>query len=311
MAKRKSKFKKPMSKWHPKYWGIYPLLGLIWLLAQLPYRLRLRVGRGLGWVYYGLSRHARHIAMTNLRLCFPELSDTKRRVLCRQSFMNLAAAAIESTFMRISDKFPLEQMLASIDGYEHILAAKQQGRGVVILFPHLTPVFFVGYLCWRALDKHDFGFMYQPSRNPVLAERFAQQFMGEAHAFTRRNAKQMLTFLQSGGAVWYSPDLIPRRQDRVYVPFFGVRTSTGTAPMRFAKISGALVLAIGFTRDTKGRFHIRFQPPLTDFPSDDVNLDATRVNSAMAEQIAAYPDAYLWSYRRFNKPPPGEVNPYK
>lgn len=299
-----------MSKWHPKYWGIYPVLGVMWLLAHLPFRLRFAVGRGLGWVYYVVSRRARHIATTNLRLCFPTWPHAKRRNLCRESFMNLMGAALESSFMRVSDKIPLERMLASIEGYEHILQAQQQGRGVVILFPHLTSVFFVGYLCWRALGNSQFGFMYQPSRNPVLAKQFAKQFMGESHAFTRRNAKQMLTFLQSGGAVWYSPDLIPRKQDRVYVPFFGVRTATGTAPMRFAKMSGAAVLAIGFTRDAKGRFHIRFQPPLADFPSDDVNLDATRVNDAMAEQIAAYPEAYLWSYRRFNKPPPGEANPY-
>jgi len=288
---------------------MYPLFGLIGLLARLPYRIRLKIGRLLGHFYYGLATKDKRVAMINLQLCFPELSLDKRRAICHESFISLATTLIEAPFLMLSNKTPLDHMLAHIDGAEHFFHAKQQGRGVMILFPHLTPVFFVGYLCWRALGL-DIGFMYRPSQNPVLAKKFAAQFVGAGQSFTHRQAKPMIDFLQQGGVVWYAPDLLPKRQERVFAPFFGIPTATGTAAIRFAALSGATVLVVGFRRDATGRFHVRFQPPLTDFPSEDPIQDATRVNAAIAEQIQAYPEAYLWLYKRFKQPPPGGVNPY-
>lgn len=300
---------KNYSKWHPKYWGVYPLLAIVWVFAHLPFRMRFHFGRGLGYLYYACARKDKRIAMINLSLCMPHLSLKERKHLCLQSFLNLAASVIETPFMRLSDKTPIDRMVASIEGYEHIIAAKQKGQGVIILFPHLTAIFYVGYLCWRITGEH-FGFMYRPSKNPLLAKQFIKQFNRESTAFTRRNAKQMTSFLRSGGAVWYSPDLVPRKQDRLYVPFLGVNAATGTAPMRFAEMSGAAVVAIGFKRDSAGRFYIRFSDVMTNFPSEDSIQDATRVNALMDKQILAFPEGYLWLYRRFNKPPKGEPNPY-
>lgn len=285
------------------------MLGLLWLFAHIPYRARLKFGRGLGHIYYMFAGQDRRIATINLALCFPELSTKARQQLCRESFLNLVTAALESAFMRVSNKTPLDKMLVSIDGFEHIQALQQQGRGVIVLFPHLTAIFFAGYLCWRALGVH-FGFMYRRSRNPVLARQFAKQFVGESQAFTRRNARKMLDFLRKGGIVWYAPDLLPRRQDSVHAPFFGVPAATGIAPMRFAELSGAAVVVVGFKRDKEGRFRIYFHPPLVHFPSGDLVADASRVNAAIAEQIVAYPEAYLWLYKRFDRPPPGADSPY-
>lgn len=303
------KKRKPLTKWHIKYWGMYPVLALTWLLGRLPYRVRFHVGRGLGYLYYALAKNDRRIAMINLSLCMPQLTEKQRKKICRESFLNLAISAIEMTFLHLSDRIPLERMVASIEGYEHIIAAKQKGYGVIVLFPHLTSVFFVGYL-YRRMIGEGFGFMYRPSKNPVLEKQFIKEFSHRGTAFTRRNARQMTGFLRSGGVVWYSPDLVPRRQDRLYVPFLGVNAATGIAPMRFAKMSDAKVVAVGFKRDNQGRFDIRFSEVMADFPSDDAIQDATRVNALMAEQILAFPEGYLWLYRRFNKPPPGEPNPY-
>ncbi len=299
-----------MPKWHPKYWSVYPLLWVLWLLAHLPYQIRRKLGGAFGLLYYSLARKDKRIALINLQLCFPTLSLKARKSICRESFKHLTTTALESIFMSASHRIPLDKMLASIEGFEHVETAKQQGKGVIILFPHLTPIFFAGYLCWRTLDTH-FGFMYRTSRHPVIARQFAKQFKGEAQAFTRRDAKKMIDFLRNGGVVWYAPDLLPRRQDRVFVPFLGVNAATGVAPMRFASITGARVLTVGLKRDKQGRFHIRFQAPIEHFPSDDVASDAAKINAAMAEHITAYPEAYLWLYKRFNQQPPGVPNPYQ
>lgn len=295
--------------WHPKYWGVYPLLGVIWLLAQLPYRWRLRVGTGLGWLYYQFAGEAKRIARINLKRCFPQLSSPARENLVKSSFKHVAISAIETTFLLASNHTSLEKMLTKVDGMEHILAAKKQGKGVIVLFPHLSSIFFVGYLFWR-LQACEFGCMFREPKHPILAKQFKRQFAGRIQAFTRKNAKAMVAYLSQGGVVWYAPDLLPKRHPHVFAPFLGVETATGIAPMRMAHASGARVLAVQFKRDNEGRFHIRFSEPLTDFPSDNALVDATKVNAAMGEAILGFPEGYLWQYKRFDMPPPGEASPY-
>ena len=51
------------------------MLGLMWLLHWLPLPLLGRFGDAVGSLLFVLLRSRRHIALTNLRLCMPELSE--------------------------------------------------------------------------------------------------------------------------------------------------------------------------------------------------------------------------------------------
>ena len=50
-------------------------LGLIWLVHTLSFRGIARVGRAVGWLGYHLAVPRRKVVLTNLRLCFPSMSD--------------------------------------------------------------------------------------------------------------------------------------------------------------------------------------------------------------------------------------------
>jgi lauroyl/myristoyl acyltransferase len=54
------------------------LLGLMWLLHWLPLPMLGRFGEAIGSLLFMRCRSARHIALTNLRLCMPELSEAER-----------------------------------------------------------------------------------------------------------------------------------------------------------------------------------------------------------------------------------------
>ena len=55
----------------PRFWPLWLGLGLLWLVAQLPYSILVRLGRLIGSVMYIFARDRRHIAARNLALCFP------------------------------------------------------------------------------------------------------------------------------------------------------------------------------------------------------------------------------------------------
>ena len=71
------------------------LLGLLWLLHWLPLPLLGRLGEAIGALLFVLVRSRRHIALTNLRLCLPELAEAERQAIARQHFKDYARAVLE------------------------------------------------------------------------------------------------------------------------------------------------------------------------------------------------------------------------
>ena len=84
--KRKQLSKSKLQLVHPRYWFTWFFLGILYLLAQLPYHWQLTLGRKLGQLAYYLIPQRRKIATKNLELCFPELSNVQRKILLKKTF---------------------------------------------------------------------------------------------------------------------------------------------------------------------------------------------------------------------------------
>ena len=78
---------------HPRFWPLWLGLGLLWLIAQLPYTVLLRLGRCLGGVMYRLASSRRKIAARNLELCFPQMSAAEREALLKENFASTGICA--------------------------------------------------------------------------------------------------------------------------------------------------------------------------------------------------------------------------
>jgi KDO2-lipid IV(A) lauroyltransferase len=62
------------------------LLVLMWLLHWLPLSVLGRLGEWIGGALFYVAKSRRHITLTNLRLCFPEMPENARRDLARKHF---------------------------------------------------------------------------------------------------------------------------------------------------------------------------------------------------------------------------------
>ena len=71
---------------HPRYWPTWLGLGILYLLTKLPYRLQLQFGKNLGRTSYYFLNRFRRVAKINLKLCFPELSNSERKNLLKKQF---------------------------------------------------------------------------------------------------------------------------------------------------------------------------------------------------------------------------------
>ncbi|HEY9148992.1 MAG TPA: lipid A biosynthesis acyltransferase, partial [Gammaproteobacteria bacterium] len=140
-------------------------LGLLRLSLLLPFPAMLWLGRRLGSLLYRLVGSRRSVTLTNLRLCFPEMAEAERQELARASFVSAAIALFEGVLSWWGSDSRLKP-LYRIEGLEHLEAARQAGKGVILLGGHYTTLEISG----RFLAYHVDGLqpIYKPAKNALF-----------------------------------------------------------------------------------------------------------------------------------------------
>ena len=123
--------------------------------------------------------------------------------------------------------------------------------------------------------------------------------------FERKSSlKSLIRYLRDKRPFYYLPDQDPGGAEGIFVPFFGVPAATVTAMSRIAKMTDSVVIPCYNRILPAGKgFEVRFEAPLGDYPSDDPEKDALRMNEELEKVVRQYPEQYLWSYRRFKTRP--------
>ncbi|NTV11031.1 MAG: lipid A biosynthesis acyltransferase [Zoogloea sp.] len=286
------------------------LVVLLWLLHWLPLSILARVGRGLGHLLYRLVGHRRRVVQTNLRLCFPELSDEKRDALAREHFALLGRSFLERGILWFGSQERIRKMVR-MEGAEHVRKLLDAGRPVLLLAPH-----FLGLDVGGSRLAMDFNVVtiYQPQRDKVIDRwllhgrgRFGDQLLIARDESIRGTIKAM----KAGRPFYYLPDMDHGERDSVFVPFFGVPAATLTGLSRFSKMAGATVVP-AITRmlpDGEG-YVLEFGEPWTDFPTGDLAADARRMNAYLEDRIRTMPPQYYWVHKRFKTRPAGQPGFY-
>ncbi len=294
---------------HPRHWPTWFGVGLLRACTGLPYRAQLALGAGLGRLMYWALPSRRQIARINLTLCFPGLEQRERERMMKATFRSIGISVLESGLAWWGARERLEP-LCHLSGLEHLQAAQEHGKGVILLSAHITCLEIGG----RLLSFHQpFQVMYKQQRNPLF-ERLLKRSR-ERHyqrAVQRHDVRGMLKGLKQNLVCWYAPDQDFGSRNAVFVPFFGVPTATVTATSRFAALSGGAVVPFFPRRRADGSgYELTIQPALENFPSGDDAADTARINRLIEEQVRLAPEQYLWLHRRFRTRPPGEKNPYR
>ncbi len=293
----------------PKYWFTWLGLGILRLSTYLPYAWILSLGRGLGWLGFYLLPERRRITRTNIGLAFPKLEEKTRQKLVRQNFCFATQAVFESALAWWASEQRLKS-LVRVEGLEHVDAALEKGKGVILLGGHYTTLEMGGRLI--ALYINGYG-TYKRAHNPlfeaVMAGNRQRYFAGLIRSTDMR---RILRRLKDNKVIWYAPDQDFGIQHSVFAPFMGVPTATLTITARLAERSGSLVLPFYSEQlaDNKG-YALRIAPPLQNYPTDNDIADATAVNQAIEDQVQRAPAQYLWGHRRFKTRPHGEPLFYK
>ena len=292
-----------------RYWPTWSGIAVLWSLSHLPYAWQLAIGRCIGIIFQRLAGRRRSIAAINLSLCFPELSASDREKIITEQFVSMGIGVMETAISWWSPDSRLQQ-LAHVDGLQHLQAALDRGKGVILLSAHFTTLEIGG----RLLALHSpFHVMYREHKNAafdrVMKSARIKHF---GKAIPRGDLRGVLRSLQDNCPLWYAPDQDYGREQSVFVPFFGIPAASITATSRLARISGAAVVPFFQTRlpDARG-YQLTLYPPLENFPGASVTEDTRRINEIIEARIREQPGQYLWVHRRFKNRPEGEPDVYK
>lgn len=272
------------------------------LLARLPWSWQRALGRGLGALLRLALRERREVAARNLALCFPELEAAARGVLLREHFAAIGIGVFEFARAWWGSVQPLRRGLV-VEGLEHIAAARDGGRGVIVVSGHFTTL----EVCGRLMCDHvPLAGMYR--RHGQAAMEWAVRRGRARYAaamFPKQDVRGAVRHLKRGGLLWYAPDQDPSRGDSVYVPFFGQPAHSLTSTHQLARLSGAAVLLFQHARRADGGYTLRLWPAFDGFPSADADADTARVMAGIEAMARATPEQYLWIHRRFKRQPDG------
>ncbi|MGA3335401.1 MAG: lysophospholipid acyltransferase family protein [Terracidiphilus sp.] len=296
---------------------------------NLEYRLVIAVTRCLGHMPRGLARllsgfiafavcwsfgRLRRVGERNLALALPELSSKTRAKILRRVYIRLGWQLVE--FCRMTRYTPenISDWMRT-EGLEHYLAARERGKGVLVLTAHLGAWELSSF--YHSLMGHPMGMVIRRLDNRFLDEYVNGIRCLHGNFILSKDdfGRGLLAAMHEGQTVGILMDTNMTPPQGEFVRFFGVDACTGTGLAHIARTTGAAVLP-GFMLWEPGerRYVLHFGPeveiPYTADRAADT-LEGTRRCTAILESwIRRYPDQWLWVHRRWKTRPAGEPGLY-
>ena len=295
----------------PHYWltwlGVFTLYSISWL----PFKLQLAMGRILGRLIFSIASKRKHVALTNLRLCFPDKDEQTLQGILKKNFENTGIALFETGMgwwwptWRVARK-------VKVTGAQHINKAQADGYGVLALGMHNLSL----EMCARGAGiENPLVIFYRPHNNPLM-EFFQHRGRARSNKYMlgKRDVKGLLRALHEKEACAYLPDQDYGRNKSLFVPFFAVKetaTTTGTLIFARKKNTKTVMLIPRRNADDSG-YTLEVSPALQNFPTDNDEQDLIKINQELEKAIMVQPEQYMWLHRRFKtRPNPDDVSFYK
>jgi Kdo2-lipid IVA lauroyltransferase/acyltransferase len=286
----------------PQYWLTWLGVIILYAISWLPYKVQLALGRFVGRLLLTIASSRKNVALRNLELCFPEMSDAERQRILKENFENTGIALFETGMgwwwpdWRIKRKF-------TITGLEHIEAAKADGQGVLLLAMHYLSAEIIGRGFGHA---HPLVIFYRPHNNQLM-EFFQFRGRGRSNKYMlgKRDVKGLIKALRDKESCLYLPDQDYGRNRSLFVPHFAVKeTATTTGTLIFARQKDTKTMMMIPKRNEDGSgYTVEITPPLAGFPTDNDENDVIRVNQEVEKAILRKPEQYMWLHRRFKTRP--------
>ena len=269
------------------------------VLARLPLSILHRLGALLGWVIYLASGRYASRLLENLYKAGVARSEAEARRMLHANVREMGKGIMELPWVW---RRSLGSVVASVQqchGWEYFEAAHAQGKGVIVLTPHIGCFEVIGlYIAAR----QPMTCMYRPPRwkfLDTLMHEGRERGQMKLAPTDMGGVRQLLKTLKRKEVIGVLPDQVPGNGEGEWSSFFGRPAYTMTLVGRLAEASGAAVVMCHCVRLPRGMgYELHFTP---------VSFESTasvpvQMNTALEAVIRTCPEQYLWSYNRYKVP---------
>lgn len=284
--------------------------GLLRLMACLPLPVVHGLAVLIGWLFWLIPNNQRRIAAINLALCFPDWDIPRRNRLLRKSLLETCKTLLELGPLWLWQGKRILSLVREVRGEEALRVALQQGRGAILITPHLGS-WEIGGL--YTSSRFSMATMYRPSRLGIdeIICRGRERLGAQLVPATARGVRTLAEALRAGKLVAILPDQDPGRESGLFVPFFGRPTNTMTLVSRLAIKSRAPAFLGYGERLSWGRgYRVCYEPLPAAVSEGPLESSVAALNTAVERVVRRLPEQYLWVYKRFKTRPPGEPRLY-
>jgi KDO2-lipid IV(A) lauroyltransferase len=276
------------------------------LVRLLPVRARLWVANLLGGLWFLLDRSHREKAMENLRAAWPGEEEERLRAIARSCFRGLVRSAIDVLLLH---RFTLRRAArrVRIEGFEHIRAAYERGKGVLLFSAHFGCWELVPYL--QAQLGLPLQVVVRPLDNPRLDALLERKRVRTGNTLLpkRDSVWPVLKLLREGQGVAIVIDQNLRGPERIFVDFLGRPAATTPALALSAIRTGAAAVPVFCVPEEDGGYTIRYEAPVeverTGDLAHDIRLLTQRCTRVIEAYVRAWPGAWLWMHDRWRTRP--------
>jgi KDO2-lipid IV(A) lauroyltransferase len=285
------------------------LLGVMWLLHWLPLPLLGRLGEAVGAALFLVVGSRRRIALTNLRLCMPDLTEKERRILARRHFQAYARSVLERGVLWWASDARLKRLIV----VEPRVPLEALAAGpTILLCPHFVCLDIAGV---ATAFEASVCSIYTRQKNTAFDEALlkGRTRFRPVKLFSRdQGVKPIIRAMREGLPFFMLPDMDFGAKDAEFVPFFGTPAATLTAPARIAAATGAKVIPVvaTFLPNYRG-WKVTFYPAWENYPGGDVVAATRQMNAFIEARVLEAPAEYFWAHKRFKTRPPGVPSVYE
>ena len=279
---------------------------MLFMTKITPVKLSYAICTFTAKVASGLKWKRKKIALNNLKIVFPELTEKKRRSIFRESLRNMLKNYFELAFI-INGKYTAEKIseVASASGLEHLDNLIDREQGALLYSGHFGN--FPLMIIWLAVRGYPVAAIYKEAKNfpddffGKIMQKFnvtPLKFKSDASvtiAIIRALKEKKIVLIQNDQS----------HPHGIYVNFFNKSVPSPAGPALLAKRVGVPVIPAYICRDEKNHHLITVLPEIHLLPEDDhekiILNNKNLLIDWIAEILVEHPTEWLWLHNRWKR----------
>lgn len=265
-----------------------------------------RTGAWLGLLLFHALKRRQQVAIDNIQLAFPEISDKRARQIARCSAQNFGMTFCEFLHLNVATPQSIRDYV-SVENEDYLHQGFERGKGVILLTGHFGNWEALGA---RAAQMFEIAAISRPTSNTGVQDHLnrIRKNIKLGLIYPSEGPRPPLRFLRKNNALAILPDQYAGDKG-LMLPMFGHPTSVWPSLSHLAMVSGATVVPAWGVRQkpwmSNGKLIAKLSPGYQVTAGEDKDaavLEATKRMVAEIENIVRqYPEQWMWLHRRWRE----------